>query len=1559
MQILDNSTLGQFPDPPPAEPRSRFSEECRHLFRQTGIGLWEFDVERSIYRGDATTKAILGIRREGMEFPAEDVYSRVAPEAPTLIAEKIAEAVSRRLEEQSFDLAIVGDDGRPRWIRNCARNEFDEAGRLVARYGTIRDVSDEPRLQTWDPRRENRLTCAIRGARAIPWEYDVEEDTFTVDPISSDDTEFPAGRPIAMAKLLERVHPDDRDTLMAIIERQRRDPTRVLHAQYRVRNRDGNWKWVLARGEYRPGEEGRRGRIYGVNIDVTPLHDTAPRSRRSPLEEPPRDTAIGHWEFSLRTFRISLSPDLTALVGFAPAESYGLEELKRLILEEDHAILAKAIEEGLKPDGKQGGEIALRIRVGDDTRYLRATAVVTRDDTGSPLALVGVALDLTDVSREEARLRESRQGAETAAALSTVFEWEMEPANDVCRGEGRLKELLFGSDFEGCALKALLDGLNPEQRWTLSRCINGVDDEATTRIAHTRFVRDDGSVFHLRTYAWTAEASEGRPVRRQGIIQDITRRLEADDELRVRAEGLSARIAEMRIMASKACCWAWDYEADREELLPIPQFENPFESGPIIFDERRKTLRLKPAGDTHDAATGGDTEGRATGENTATKTPVVRAWGLLPDVDHFRGAGGVAEGPVVAAYWEYDPENDCIRGGAPLREFLRLGEGETTVPRARVEESIHPEDRRNVFESRRRILEERLAEACVAFRLVIGGRVRHIVAYTHQEFDAEGALIFQNGVFTDVTDRQRVEAAVLRIASETSGENWDELLRRITSALAEIVSADAVVVAMRGEVPQRMRTLIVWEGGTFRPNRECDAGTSACVPRDRHEFRIVARPADDDPALRPLDDPRAIAVYAAFSCGEAEDDNEVDILVAFRGTVENREPLERIVRLYAARVAAGLKRYRAEFRLRESEGLFREMAENSIFAIRILRGDRYVYANSRYREIVDREDKDITGHRVSEFVDEATWDEIRYRLNRARMGIVETFDQRIRLKSGKETWLRGYARPITYRGEPALMAVFVDISDRKRLEDELREAIDRFTLGVRASRMDAWELDIRSRVCVYQCNGSGDGAFPPSISRFGAEEYLCWVHPDDQDHVRAQFDAVVAGTTRTYAADYRLKTPKCRDWRWITAVAEVFKWDTRGRPVLLVGMQRDVTEERETQRRLAEQAEQLQHSQKMDAVGQLAGGVAHEFNNLLQVISGYGELLKDVVGSEETAEEYLDAVFSASRRGTELVRQLLQFSHKEAPRTAPVELDDVIRGMRDMLDRVLGENIRLDFACEADRLVIRADEGQLRQVLMNLCINARDAIGPRDGNIRLRLRRETLSEDKAALLQVRPGEYAILSICDDGPGIPRDIQDKIFEPFFTTKEIGKGTGLGLAAVQGIVEHHRGAIRLESAPGAGATFHVYLPEGVGFDDAETPDASEQRPSRRTAAPVPNRMTALVAEDNPAVLELARTALANLGIRVIAAEDGAQAVERFREHGDEIDLLFFDVLMPRMTGPAAYERIREIGGDVPVIFATGHTDRVADLRGAGAASILLPKPYSGRTLQDAIESVLAVY
>jgi len=362
--------------------------------------------------------------------------------------------------------------------------------------------------------------------------------------------------------------------------------------------------------------------------------------------------------------------------------------------------------------------------------------------------------------------------------------------------------------------------------------------------------------------------------------------------------------------------------------------------------------------------------------------------------------------------------------------------------------------------------------------------------------------------------------------------------------------------------------------------------------------------------------------------------------------------------------------------------------------------------------------------------------------------------------------------------------------------------------------------------------------------------------------------------------------------------------DRRGRVKGYRGVDRDITERKSLEA-------QLHHSQKMEAIGQLAGGVAHDFNNQLQAILGFTHLLLGQEGFGAPARTHLNEVRKAAERAAVLTRQLLTFGRRETLKPRNLDLGALIRSMTEMLTRVLGERIELEVRTAAGLQAVRIDPGQVEQVVMNLCINARDAM-PDGGMLAIETGNVRIDEARSGL---EPGDYVELVVRDTGTGIDDAVLGHIFEPFYTTKGVGKGTGLGLATVYAIVDRHRGRVEVESRPGDGACFRVLLP--ANGEAVEVEDVPE--------TPVPGRgtETILVAEDEQIVRELTVEVLSDAGYRLLVAVDGDEAVEVFTRHRDEISLVILDVVMPGRGGREVHDHVRAARPDLPVLFCSGYS------------------------------------
>ena len=405
-----------------------------------------------------------------------------------------------------------------------------------------------------------------------------------------------------------------------------------------------------------------------------------------------------------------------------------------------------------------------------------------------------------------------------------------------------------------------------------------------------------------------------------------------------------------------------------------------------------------------------------------------------------------------------------------------------------------------------------------------------------------------------------------------------------------------------------------------------------------------------------------------------------------------------------------------------------------------------------------------------------------------------------------------------------------------------------------------------------------------------------------------------------------------------------------GRSAALV-VARDITE-----RRALEQ--QLRHAQKFEAIGQLAGGIAHDFNNVIGAILGWAELGEEQAASSDARlATYFNKIHVQCDRVTALIRQLLAFARRQILEPRNLNLNQSVQDVLSLVGGVIGKDVELHTILAEDLAVVRVDPTQIEQVLMNLCINSRDAM-PKGGHLSIETHSAEFSEEECRRnAELQPGRFAALSVSDTGIGMDAAVRERIFEPFFTTRGTGKGTGLGLATVYGIVKQHGGFIQVESEPGRGSTFHIFLPVGENITPVEyRPAVVEDEPIRGGTE------TILIAEDHEGIREMAGATLESLGYQILLANDGEEAVEIFSAYRDSIALVLLDVIMPRRSGPEAYEAIKGMRPDVPVVFATGYGNETAALTEMVERGIaVLPKPYTPgllcRRVREALDRAAA--
>jgi PAS domain S-box-containing protein len=521
------------------------------------------------------------------------------------------------------------------------------------------------------------------------------------------------------------------------------------------------------------------------------------------------------------------------------------------------------------------------------------------------------------------------------------------------------------------------------------------------------------------------------------------------------------------------------------------------------------------------------------------------------------------------------------------------------------------------------------------------------------------------------------------------------------------------------------------------------------------------------------------------------------------------------------------------------------------------------------------------------------------------------------------------------------LLVVRDVTQRDEALRALQQSEEWLERAQRVAHIGSWvsgaSLDGRlrwSREC-YRIFGVKAEEFDGTVEAF----YRC-VHPEDVGPVQAAVFAALRGEV-PYDIEHRIVRPG-GEVRWVHEQAEIVR-DAAGNALEMLGTCQDVTERRRLEQQLAQ-------AHKMEAVGRLAGGIAHDFNNLLTAVLGYSEILEVSGGLDETQRARVEGIRRAGERASSLTRQLLAFGRRQILQPRVFDLRRAVRGMEPMLRRVVGEDIELVVESCAEASCVRADASQVDQVLLNLVLNARDAM-PSGGRLTVDVTHaacDALGTAGAPRGPARP--HVLLGVTDTGVGMSAEVLKRLFEPFFTTKGRDGGTGLGLATAYGIVRQSGGQIRVASQVARGSRFEVYLPL------VDEPEEAPSRPEPGGAA-APGRETVLLAEDEESIRAIAVESLGEQGYTVLRAVSGTDALAVAAQYPGPIDLLVTDVVMPGLSGPEVARRLRESRPGLPVLFMSGYADATVDRHGGLDPSMpFLPKPFTPSRLVQRVREVL---
>ncbi|MCE5241817.1 MAG: PAS domain S-box protein [Syntrophobacteraceae bacterium] len=555
------------------------------------------------------------------------------------------------------------------------------------------------------------------------------------------------------------------------------------------------------------------------------------------------------------------------------------------------------------------------------------------------------------------------------------------------------------------------------------------------------------------------------------------------------------------------------------------------------------------------------------------------------------------------------------------------------------------------------------------------------------------------------------------------------------------------------------------------------------------------------------------------------------------------------------------------------------------------------------------------------------------------------FENRQRLKDGSPRDVHISKRAIRIRGRDYLATIWHDITRQKESEQALQASEARLQLAMSASHLGVWEWDIQTNV-VY-CSPQCCEIFEIEQSEASIESFQRQVHPEDLTTIKTAFDnALSCGTV--HSSEYRI-VRRNGELIWVYSLGRAF-FDEAGKPLRVAGIVQDITAGKKAQEEKQKLEAQLFQAQKMESIGRLAGGVAHDFNNMLGVIIGHADLLLDEIDPDGPLFQDLEEIRSAAYHSADLTRQLLAFARKQRTNPRVLDLNDTISGMLKMLRRLITEDISLLWSPGPAPWKVKIDPSQIDQILANLLVNSRDAISG-VGTITLKTENITLEDsDSQNTDNLMPGDYVLLTAGDTGAGMSKDVLKHIFEPFFTTKDVGRGTGLGLATVYGIVKQNNGFIMVDSRPNEGTTFRIYFPRF----EPEREDAPEIESEPESCR---GDETILLVEDDGFILNLTKRMLESLGYCVLAARSPTEAISLAEHSRSYIDLLVTDVVMPEMSGRELVDCLCAIRPGLRCLYMSGYTADVVAGRGIMDEGLhLLHKPFTKDVLAAKVKEVL---
>ncbi|MDF2178872.1 PAS domain S-box protein [Aliiglaciecola sp. CAU 1673] len=626
--------------------------------------------------------------------------------------------------------------------------------------------------------------------------------------------------------------------------------------------------------------------------------------------------------------------------------------------------------------------------------------------------------------------------------------------------------------------------------------------------------------------------------------------------------------------------------------------------------------------------------------------------------------------------------------------------------------------------------------------------------------------------------------------------------------------------------------------------------------------------------------------------------------------------------------------------LRQQTNRYKELLRNTSDGMCIVNAQGYVEeASDSWCEMIGYERDQAIGMHVGQWDAQFSQEELISLIEEIFSGNRRVqFETVHRRQDGTTATVEVSAVPVVIEDRSVLYCTTRDISARKKAEQELKDTLLRLNESIKAANVGLWDWDLTNNRVTYSKEYKSQIGYTENEIENDFNEWQSRVHPDDVDGALEQAQKSIEDGSENYEAEFRFRH-KDGSYRWMFAHASILK-DDQGCPVRMVGSHIDITERKRLE-------EELRHSQKMEAVGQLAGGVAHDFNNQLATIMGFAELLKDELQHSDLIE-YVNKIITAAEHSTSLTNQLLAFSRKKSLKLEIVDINQLLEDLVELLRRSIDKKVDIRLSLNSEQFYVNGDNSLVQNAFLNLGLNARDAI-KNGGCISISTKAVKIAavnvED--AVSNQSKNEYIRIDFRDTGCGISEEDLPRLFEPFFTTKEVGKGTGMGLASAYGAFKQLGGYIEVDSKIGMGSCFSVFLPlaESVKYQTEST--------EQRNNDTLMESKTVMFVDDEPDIRELFASFLKVLGHQSVFASDGAEAIGLYQEHRDKIDLVILDMIMPIMNGKDTFMEMKKINPNVKVVVASGYTaeNSVTEMIELGVCEVI-SKPFKLDEIKDCI-------